>query len=115
MTTAGSRNVGASRRAPGPSLAGPDPAPKSLSSRWEHERRSTVCAGHGGMIEVEPGCFDERAVTALMACSAALVSRRATSSRVAVITAGQCSGGGLLQPAMDAAAAMPCAKPALVI
>jgi hypothetical protein len=33
MTTAGSRNVGASRRTPGPSLAGPDPAPKSLSSR----------------------------------------------------------------------------------
>src|SRR5256886_458957 len=34
-TTAGSRNAGASRQAPGPSLAGPDPAPKSLSSRDE--------------------------------------------------------------------------------
>ena len=33
MTTTGSRNVGASRRAPGPSLAGRDPEPKSLSSR----------------------------------------------------------------------------------
>ena len=32
-TTASSRNVGASRQAPGPSLAGLDPAPKSLSSR----------------------------------------------------------------------------------
>jgi hypothetical protein len=38
MTTAGSRNVGASRRAPGPSLAGPDPGPKSLSSRDEAAR-----------------------------------------------------------------------------
>ncbi len=35
MTTAGSRIVRASRRAPGPSLAGRDPAPKSLSSRIE--------------------------------------------------------------------------------
>jgi hypothetical protein len=35
MTTTGSRNVGASRRAPGPSLAGRDPEPKSLSSRNE--------------------------------------------------------------------------------
>ena len=32
-TTTGSRDVGASRQAPGPSLAGPDPASKSLSSR----------------------------------------------------------------------------------
>jgi hypothetical protein len=39
MTTAGSRNMGASRRTPRPSLAGPDPAPKSLSSR-----RSSVSA-----------------------------------------------------------------------
>src|SRR6266478_4111627 len=37
MTTTGSRNVGASRRAPGPSLAGRDPEPKSLSRRSRNE------------------------------------------------------------------------------
>jgi hypothetical protein len=48
MTTTGSRNVGASRRAPGPSLAGRDPEPKSLSSRCERHRPRLFPAGATG-------------------------------------------------------------------
>jgi len=60
---AGSRNAGASRRAPRPSLAGPDPAPKSLSSRWERDRDRVSAPVENGSRHLRFAGYDPPALS----------------------------------------------------